>query len=94
MPHDGTISFPNDEHEALARAFAQGLCVCTIRVQVEKGKYVVGDRLRTPWGTTVAVSRVEEGQGVENHPHYEHLNERMRQEIADHPYDSVYLEEV
>jgi len=88
------ITFPEEEHEFLKSAFAQGRCICTTRVQMQKGVYRVGDELKTPWGTTVVVSRVTEGQGLDNHPHYEHLDERMKAEITDHPFDLVYLEEI
>jgi len=88
------ITFPAEEHDHLKRAFSQGRCICTTRVQKEKGVYQVGDELKTPWGTTVVVSRVAEGQGLDNHPNYEHLNDRMKAEIADHPFDLVYLEEI
>lgn len=45
-------------------------------------------------GLCICTTRVLVHERLENHPNIEHLNDRMRQEIGEHPYDLVYLEKV
>ena len=85
------ISFPEREIDDVRESLMRSGIICTTRVQHEKGLYIKGRQYMTPWGDVVEAIGVTEGKGLDRHPHQALLDDQMRAEIGDHPFDIVYL---
>lgn len=53
------ITFPKSEHESVNKRFKEGKTVYTIRVCNECGKYSPGQTLKTEFGFSVRIVKIE-----------------------------------
>ena len=84
------ISFPKSEQSLLKKRLDQGKDIYTTQIKDEKGKYKVGDVLKSPIGKLKVVS-VKEDVTVKNFPFKDELSKKQLKAVFKEPWDLVRL---
>ena len=76
------ITFPKKEWSSIKKRLNSGKVVYTIRVYVERHKYVENNVYQTEWGTAVQVISVNEIKSINEYEFKEYLDDEMKKDIG------------
>lgn len=88
------MKFPKVEHKELQGRLEQNKPIFTTRTENERGKYIPGMTVKTPWGEKLRVVDVQPVKKVQDHPFHEELSTQQRSQLAGRRMDVVKLEKV
>ena len=77
-----TMTFPQQEHKAIAERLNQGMICYTTRVFKELDRYKEGAEYNTPWNDVIVVLEVKRFDKIAEHPFYDELTGEQIEEIA------------
>lgn len=84
------LTFPPEEHEALRTRLGAGKSIFTTRILREKGRYLPGMTIKTPFGELRVVS-VKEVPCLSEHPFMGELTSKHVRDLTGHEMDLIEL---